>query len=82
MAQFLTLILISAFFDVIHFFSSHFSFFMGIINLLVLLLKVPIFFTCLSQLRERGGDLRFSPPNFQGLGNTQSRSMPVSLSVS
>ena len=37
----------------------------SICALMVMLLKIPIFFTCLNTLRERGGDLRFGPgPGF------------------
>ncbi|ORX37265.1 hypothetical protein BD324DRAFT_650870 [Kockovaella imperatae] len=77
--QFLNLILVSAVFDIFHILSVNFGF-SGILNIIVMILKAPIFFTCLNQLRERGGDLQFGPPSFQGLGGaSQNWSMPGSF---
>lgn len=39
---------------------------------MVMLLKIPIFFTCLNTLRERGGDLRFGPGAGFTMGNARS----------
>ncbi|KAK4684976.1 hypothetical protein P7C73_g5179, partial [Tremellales sp. Uapishka_1] len=56
--QFLMLLLSSFLFDAFEFLFSPPSGFMYLFFILLFLLKIPIFFSGLARLRERGGDLR------------------------
>jgi len=68
--QFLILILFTAVFDIYILITHPLSGFVKLVTLLLALLKLPIFFTCLAQLRERGGDLFWGQASagFHGLG--------------
>ncbi|ORY25943.1 hypothetical protein BCR39DRAFT_542675 [Naematelia encephala] len=70
--QFLVIILFTAIFDLYTLLTHSLHGFVLLISVLLALLKIPIFFTCLVQLRERGGDLRWGQGGFgfQGLGGT------------
>jgi hypothetical protein len=63
------LVLFTGIFDVLRIGTIHFPSISGLAAFAVMLLKVPVFLTCLVQLRERGDDLRFGQGgfNFQGL---------------
>lgn len=67
--QFLVLVGFTVIFDLYTLLFHYLSGFVTLITFLLLLLKVPIFLTGLAQLRERGGDLRWSQASlpFQGL---------------
>ncbi|OCF37177.1 hypothetical protein I317_00099 [Kwoniella heveanensis CBS 569] len=54
--QFLTLVLFTGIFDIYTLLFHSFGFFTLLFSILLALLKVPIFFTCLNALRERGSD--------------------------
>ncbi|WWC88648.1 uncharacterized protein L201_003561 [Kwoniella dendrophila CBS 6074] len=84
--QFLNLILFTAFFDLYSLLFHSYSFFILLFSILLFLIKIPLFFSCLSQLRERGSDLSFgnwSIPNnvsLPGAGNWNVPSMPGGFS--
>ncbi|WVQ96497.1 hypothetical protein IAU59_003602 [Kwoniella sp. CBS 9459] len=54
--QFLTLVLFTGIFDLYTLLFHRFGFFTLLFSILLALLKVPLFFTCLNTLRERGSD--------------------------
>ncbi|WVF68982.1 hypothetical protein IAT40_003756 [Kwoniella sp. CBS 6097] len=54
--QFLTLVLFTGIFDLYTLLFHRFGFFTLLFSILLTLLKVPIFFTCLNALRGRGSD--------------------------
>lgn len=71
--QFLSLLLFSAIFDVYTLLTHSLHGFVLLISFLLLLAKGPIFFSCLAQLRERGGDLQWGQG---GWGLPQSVNLP------
>ncbi|CAD6582221.1 MAG: hypothetical protein TREMPRED_003239 [Tremellales sp. Tagirdzhanova-0007] len=68
--QFLSLTVFTAVFDLFALFTHPLSGLITLVTFLLVILKLPIFFSCLAQLRERGGDLQFGQGSFgfQGLG--------------
>ncbi|WWC70950.1 uncharacterized protein I206_104902 [Kwoniella pini CBS 10737] len=80
--QFISLILFTALFDIYSLISHKYSFLILIFTILLFLIKIPIFLSCLLQLRERGSDLSFgnwnlpNNVNLPGGGNWSVPSMP------
>lgn len=67
MSQFINLILFTGFFDLLRLSSVGFPSISGICALLVMLLKVPVFFSCVAKLQERGGDFRLGVPDWNSV---------------
>ncbi|KAK1925881.1 hypothetical protein DB88DRAFT_471856 [Papiliotrema laurentii] len=65
--QFINLILFTEFFDLLRLSSVGFPSISGICALLVMLLKVPVFFSCVAKLQERGGDFRLGVPDWNSV---------------
>ncbi|WWC62785.1 uncharacterized protein I303_105382 [Kwoniella dejecticola CBS 10117] len=84
--QFISLILFTGLFDLYSLLAHSFSFFILLFSILLFLIKIPLFFSCLSQLRERGSDLSFGGwnipgnVNLPGGGNWNVPSMPGGFS--
>ncbi|WRT67958.1 uncharacterized protein IL334_004932 [Kwoniella shivajii] len=82
--QFLNLVLFTAIFDLWSLLSHKFSFFILLFSILLFLIKIPLFFSCLTSLRERGGDISFDIPrnvSLPGGGNWNVPAMPGGFSA-
>ncbi|WVR06501.1 hypothetical protein IAU60_003532 [Kwoniella sp. DSM 27419] len=75
--QFLSLVLFTAIFDLYTLLFHSYSFFILIFSILLFLLKIPIFFSCLVKLRERGGDLAFGMPGGVTMPGSSNWNMPM-----
>ncbi|WWD18628.1 hypothetical protein CI109_103081 [Kwoniella shandongensis] len=80
--QFLVLVLFTGLFDIFGLLFRHYGSVIILVSVLLLVfLKVAIFFSCLVQLRERGGDLRFGGGEggftFPGNGNAADWNLPM-----
>ncbi|KAK8858733.1 hypothetical protein IAR55_002962 [Kwoniella newhampshirensis] len=75
--QFLILILFTGIFDIYALLFHTYSSLILLVSILLAALKVPVFFTCLVQLRERGGDLRWGEGGF-GFRNVNLGGNPAS----
>ncbi|KAK6908007.1 hypothetical protein I203_102008 [Kwoniella mangroviensis CBS 8507] len=84
--QFLSLVLFTGIFDLYSLLFHRYSFFILLFSILLFLIKIPLFFSCLAQLRERGSDLSFGSwrmpqgVNLPGGGNWNVPSMPGGFS--
>ncbi|KAL0255827.1 hypothetical protein I308_100636 [Cryptococcus tetragattii IND107] len=81
--QFLILIPLTIILDLFAILFRQLSILTWIVTLLLALLKAPLFFSCLAQLRERGGELNFEGwrgiGGFNRLGGQNSWGMPANM---